>query len=134
MLDGTTNVMTPAQMIEAFVTLRDRIAAIKEAHKKQLEPYNEMRARLEGALLAELDKVGVSSMRAEAGTAYKETATSVKVDEWIDTLGFIRQHQLWDLLEARVSKTAALAVIEETKAPIPGVKVSQVMTVHVRRS
>jgi hypothetical protein len=121
-------------MIEKYIALRDKIHNIKEDHKKQLAPYTDALAKLEGFLLIELDRAGVDSMKAEAGTVYKSTATSVTVQDWVDTLEFIREHRLWDLLEARVSKTAALAVIEERKAPIPGVQVSQAVSLHVRRS
>lgn len=136
MPDGSTTVVkiTPAQLIEKFIRLRDKIHEIEETHKKQLAPFKQAREQLEGMLLAELDKAGMESMRAEAGTVYKSTKTSVTVSDWTQAFGFIKDNGLWDLLEARVSKTAALAVIEERGAPIPGVQIAQATGLHVRRS
>ena len=126
--------MTVAQMVEKYIALRDKRDKLKEEHKKQLAPYTEIMGRLEGVLMAELNKLGVDSMKGEAGTVFKSTETSVSVKDWPTTFEFIKDHQAWDLLEARVSKTAALAIIEETHHPIPGVQVSQIEALRVRRS
>lgn len=123
-----------AQLIEKFIALRAKIHEIKEAHKKQLAPYQDAYVKLEGMLMAELDRAGVTSMRGQAGTISKVTGTSVTVSDWSSTLEYIKSNDEWDLLEGRVSKTAALAVIEETGKPIPGVQVSQVALLHVRRA
>ncbi len=135
MPDGTTTVeMSPAVMIEKFIALRDKIADIKDAHKRQLAPYNQALETLEAKLLAALDQAGLAQMKGEAGTVYKSTRTSASVKDWGATLAFIREHEAWDLLEARVSKTAVGAVIEETGQPVPGVNVTTEVVLHVRRS
>lgn len=136
-MDGSTTVvqeLTVAQMIEKYIALRDKIDKIKEVHKKQLEPFNQMRERLDGMLLESLNQAGLDSMRGDAGTAFKSTETSVTVKDWPATFKFIQEKNLWDLLEARVNKTAALTTIEETHKPIPGVQVTQAQVVRVRRS
>jgi hypothetical protein len=123
-----------AELIRKFILLRDKVAEVKEAQKKQLVPYTEMMDRLEGVLLAALNSAGVDSMKGMGGTVYKSTRVSASVKEWAETLAFIQKHELWDLLQARVSKDAALAVVEETGQPIPGVNISQETVLHVRRS
>lgn len=140
MPDGTTTVvvapppLTAAQMIEKYIALRDKKDEIKKQHTKQLEPYVQVMDQLEGMILNQLNQNNLDSMRSDSGTAFKSTETSVTVKNWQETFGFIRANGLWDLLEARVNKTAALSVIEETKAPIPGVNVTQTTVVRVRRS
>lgn len=124
--------MTPAEMIERYIKLRNKIEAIKEEHKRQLAPYLEAHGQLETLLLQHLDDHKLQSMNSDAGTAFKQVATSVTVKEWEKTLNFIRENEHWDLLEARVSKTAAVQVIEDTKKPIPGVVLSQAVVVRVR--
>lgn len=134
MPEGTTTVMTPARAIESYIALRAKIHEIEEAHKKQLAPYKDMLGRLEGVLMAELERTGLDSLKGAAGTVFKSTSTSVTVQDWTQTWGYIKDNQLWDLLEARVSKNTALAVIEEKGMPIPGVQVSQATALRVRRA
>jgi len=126
--------LTTSDMIEKYIKLRDKKEEIQKLHTKQLEPYNAMMNLLEGQLLAQLNAAGLDSMRGDAGTAYRSTHTSVTVKDWKETFDFIRSKELWELLEARVSKTAAMTVMEETKLPIPGVQVRQTVTVRVQRS
>lgn len=124
--------MTPAVMIEKYIKLRNKLDQIKGEHKKQLEPFLAIQSQLENVLLDYLNQNNLQSVNGEAGTAYKSVMTSVTVKDWPRTLEYIQTNQLWDLLEARVSKTAALEVIDETKKPVPGVQVAQAVVVRVR--
>ena len=124
--------MTPADMIEKYIKLRNKSAEIKGKHVKGLEPYINMMQQLETELMRHLHATKLDSVNGPAGTAFKQTSTSVTVENWERTLDFIREHELWDLLEARVAKNASLEVLEETKKPIPGVKISQATVLRVR--
>ena len=124
--------MTPAEMIEKYLLLRTKVAAIEQRHKDELAPFTAVREQLENLLLAHLNDSGTDSTKCKEGTAYKSTATSVTVKDWASTLAYIRQHELWDLLEARVSKTAVVETIEERKAMIPGVQISRATVLRVR--
>jgi hypothetical protein len=136
MPDGsvTTVVMTAAAMIEKFIQLRDKIDEIKKKQAEQLKPYQEVMQKLEGMLMLELERAGVDNMKCDAGTVFKSTSTSVTVQHWSETLKYIQETEAWDLLEARVSKTAAKAIIEESGHPIPGVNVNEAIVLRVRRS
>ena len=135
-MDGDTiaTVVTAAQMIKKYIQLRDRKSEIEQQHKDELAPYNNMMLQLEGRLLAELDRAGVTSMKGPEGTVYRVVRTSVTVQDWDRAFTFIQAHELWELLEARVSKTAALAVIEERGEPIPGIAIAQAAALNVRRA
>jgi hypothetical protein len=126
--------MTVDDMIDKYLKLRDKVKAIKEDHTKQLVPYSEAMNTLEAWLLEVLNQAKLKSVNSAHGTAYKTTRTSAKVVDWPVTLAFIRQHDAWDLLEARVSKLAAQSIIDETQHPIPGVEVSSELAVNVRRA
>ncbi len=123
---------TPNQLVDKLLAMRGKIEAIKKAHKAQLEPYLNAEAYLEARLMDVLNEAGVKSMRAEAGTFYTSKHSSTKVIEWEKTLAYIRENDAWELLEARVSKTAAAAIIEETQQPIPGVEVKSTSILNVR--
>lgn len=124
--------MTPAKMIESYLQLRNKVAKIEERHKDELMPYAKLREQLENALLAHLNEAGVDSTKCKAGTAFKSTATSVTVKDWPSTLTYIKDNDLWDLLEARVNKTTAVEIIEEQKKPIPGVQIARATVLRVR--
>lgn len=125
---------TISSLIHKYIQLRDKMKEIEDVHKKYLEPYANVMAQVEGLLMNALNQAGVDSMKADTGTVFKSTQTSVSVSRWQETFAFIREHELWDLFEARVNKTAAIAVIQETGKPIPGVKVTQAEVLRVRRS
>jgi len=121
-------------MIQKYLALRRKKEQLGDRHKKELAPFSAMLATLANLILGELNKAGVSSMAGPDGTVYKSTETSCTVKDWPKTLSYIMENQAWELLEARVSKTAAMAVMEETGDPIPGVSVVQEMVLRVRRS
>ena len=125
--------LTADAMIERYVKLRDKKKEIEARHKDELAPFNDALKRLEGFMLEALNQSGLDSMKSAHGTAFKSTRTSATVKDWPLTLAFIREHQAWDLLEARVAKTVAYQIIADTQAPIPGVETSAELTVNVRR-
>ena len=126
--------ITPERAIELYIAVRDRKRDMEAAHKEALKPLDTALERLELTLLAQLDEAGVERVGSKLGTAYKITRTSATVSHWSETLAYIQEHEAWELLEARVNKTAALAIMEETKEPIPGVTVRREHTVNVRRA
>ena len=126
--------MSADDMIDKYLRLRDKVKLIKERQVKELAPYNECMNTLEGWMLEALNNAGLQSMKSPHGTAYKSVRTSAKVTDWLATLSFIKEKEAWDLLEARVSKLAAQAIIDETHLPIPGVDTSSEIVVNVRRA
>lgn len=125
--------MTTNQMIEKYLALRDRVADIRKRHVGELAPYNDAMVMLENILLDKLNAAREESVRTKAGTAYKTTRTSCTVAEWSKTLAYIQDNDAWELLEARVSKTAVEAIMQETQAPVPGVTVRREVALNVRR-
>jgi hypothetical protein len=126
--------MTADTMIDKYVRLRDKVKEIKARHTEELAPYGDAMNVLEGWMLEAMNQAGLKSMKSVHGTAYKSLRTSTKVVDWTEALRYIRENEAWDLLEARVSKSAAAVVVEETGAPIPGVETTSEITVNVRRA
>ncbi len=143
--------LSVADLIDRYIKVRDKKEAVQEEHKKQLKPFNEMLAKIEGLLLLHLNFNKLDSVNGGMGTAYKTTHTSVSVKEWTKTLQYIKDFDAWELLEARVNKTAAVEITEElakqaveaaaagqavdpAQTVIPGIAISQTIAVNVRRS
>lgn len=121
------------ELVEKFIQLRDRRDELRKQQQEELAKYQRCLDYLEGILLDRLREAGAQHIATPHGTAAKSVQTSCTVLDWPATLTYIQEHEAWDLLEARVSKTAAVQVITETKAPIPGVQLSQRLTINVRR-
>lgn len=138
-------------MVEKYLALRNKVADIKKAHIAQLAPYNTAMDTLEGWMLEALHSTGSQSVKTAVGTFYKTTVTSVTCHRWSDTLDFIRETEAWELLDARVNKTAAKAILEEkaqeaelkrvngvpvdpASLTIPGVTVTTEIGLNVRKA
>ena len=126
--------MTPDRLVEMYVLLRDRVAEIKQRHKDELARPTLAMAKLEGLMLDALNASNVQSMRANQGTFYKINRTSCTVEDWSTVLDYIRQNNLWELLESRVSKSAVEAIVADTGAVPPGVKITTFVDVGIRRA
>jgi hypothetical protein len=127
--------MTADQVIQAYLHLRDKKDEIKEIQQKQLAPLNEQIQKLEAWLLSKLQAEGLKNLKSEKGTAFTQMATSVTCSDFAATLAWIKEHNAWDFLEARVSKTVVQEFMENNAGQIPpGVNVKQEVEVRVRRS
>lgn len=126
--------MTMDDAVRSYVQLRDRVAQVKKEQADTLAPFNLAMGKLEAHILDGLNQAGAESIRTVHGTAYKTTRASAKVMNWTETLDFIRTNNAWDLLEARVSKTAVEAIMTETGQAIPGVQTSREVALGVRKS
>lgn len=125
---------TVNDMIGRYVRLRDKKKELNAAHNKEIAKYDQAMNTLEAWLLEHMNQTNLSSLRGAAGTAYRTRRTSATVSDWNAFIAYVRENDAWDLLEHRVAKLAAEAVVEETKAPIPGVDMSSEVCVNVRRA
>jgi hypothetical protein len=134
-----------------YVQLRDKVAEIMKRHKEELSKFVTTLDLLEGWMLDELNRSGSESIRTTGGTFFKTIKTSVTCPEWSKTLAWIQDNDAWELLEARVSKTATEAILQDLKAKadeakargetvtpeslvIPGVAISREVGLNVRRA
>lgn len=126
---------SPGDVIRAYLALRKQKDEIKDRHKDELAPINHKVEALENWMLNALNTASVDSMAFKGvGTMFKQVVTSVTVENWSDTLAWIKENELWDLLEQRVSKTVCNDYVEAHGIVPPGVKVTQDTEVRVRKS
>lgn len=125
--------LTMDNMIANYVRLRDKKQEIERRHAEELAPYKDIMGQLEAYMMEAMNQAGLNSMKSPHGTAFKQIRTSATVKDWDEFLAFVREREAWDLLERRVAKKAAEQVIEDTKAPVPGVETSREWVVNVRR-
>lgn len=126
--------MNITELVERYLKLRDKKADLKAEFDKKTEAINNALEMAENALLAFFNANGMDSASCPLGTAYKSTRTSATVADWDAALGFIRERELWNLLERRVAKKEVEAYVETEGDLPPGVNWRSDVTINVRRS
>lgn len=125
--------MAISDVIQKYIELRDQKSQLEKEHKEEVKELKGHMARLEAALLEQLDAQGVQSFKTDQGTAFTTTGDRAVVRDWEATLDFIRDEGAYDLLERKVSRVAVRAYIEETGDAPPGVDFTTHRGVNIRR-
>ncbi len=126
--------MTPAQMVAAYIKLRDFKKSAEDAFKKSLARTNDAMDKLEALMLEHLNTTGANNLSCDAGTVYKNTQMSATVENRDAFREWVLQGNLWDAVDLKANKTFVREYMEEQQAEIPGLKVTQIHTVGIRRS
>lgn len=117
-----------------YINLRDRVDAIKRQHQEEVAPYREAMMKLENMFLEHLLSTGAKNVKTPHGTIYQSEQTSVKVADWSAILEFVKDQELWHMLEKRVSKQAVADFLSETGNLPPGLDVTKAVVCNIRRS
>jgi uncharacterized circularly permuted ATP-grasp superfamily protein len=126
---------TNDELIDIYVKLRDRVAEIEKEFGVRTAPIKTAMSSIETVLHKRLIASDTEAFKTASGTAFMKEQTSITTKEWAtETLPFIIANQRWELLDAGVNKTAALAHMEANGgALVPGTKYSSRMVVQIRR-
>lgn len=122
------------ELVGQYVTLRDKIKASDDAHKEKTRDAREYLEALNGKLLERLNEVGGDSVKTKHGTAYRSTKRSATIADGDVFRTFVRERELFDLVDWRANALAVEDYIQENEAPPPGINFTTVFTVGVRRA
>lgn len=122
------------ELIGKYIAAREKKAELTAAYKEKTAKIDMVLDKIEAALLAQFATLGTDSVKTQHGTAYKSTKTSYQVADWDSTLEFIKQNELWHMLERRVAKAGVDAYKDETGAIPPGLNSRTEVTVNIRRT
>jgi hypothetical protein len=126
---------TPAERVAAYIQLRDYKKSAQDEFNKSLSRVNEAMEKLEAQLLSDLTTTGMSSLAAAGiGTVYRRTEVSATVDNREAFLSEVREKDLWEALDVKANKTFVREFMDRTGQALPGVKVTMMDTIGVRRS
>lgn len=126
--------LTPAERVAAYIRLRDYKKAAEEEFKNSLKRVIDAMEKLEGELLNDLNASGANSLSCDAGTVYKNTQLSATVENREAFREYVVKNDLWEAMDIKANKTFVKEFMEREGTPLPGVKVTQIATVGVRRS
>jgi hypothetical protein len=108
---------------------------MKERHKLELKPFEDIKQKLIGEMLEFLDRTGQKSAKTAEGIAtviVRHTAVCTDPDEFME---FVFEHNLRDLIDRRANATACRDYAEEHQGTLPpGVKINSMRTVGVTRA
>lgn len=129
----STESMTPADMVALYIKLRDHVKKAQAEFDASLERPKAGMKKLEAALLDHLNTNGIDNVSAKGiGTAYRNTTHSATVEDREAFRAYIESNDAWALADIRANKkTVREAVAKGTE--VPGVKLTSVVTVGVRR-
>lgn len=122
-----------AERIGQYVICRDQIKVIEERHKKELAPLKELQDMLGGWLQSALDKAGADSIKSLAGTAYKTQKFTASLADPKAFMDFVIANNLFDLMDRKANVTAVKEYVEQNGRLPPGVNLSSIETIGVRR-
>lgn len=122
------------EMVGLYVEARDTLAEMKREYEESIAPLKRNMEALEKKMLAEMNKVGVDSMRTDAGTVYKSVQASCTVADWDAYVNFAIEKNMLQLVNRSANKTAVAEYLESVGALPPGVNYTQFTVVNFRRS
>ena len=124
----------PADLVEEYITLRDRKDQFKKAfEEKSAELFGERMEEIEAQLLGILNDLGADTIAGKTGTAYRKISTSVTIADARDFRRHVIGGEAWDLIDWRANKTAVNALVESGEPVPPGVNRSSFYTIGIRR-
>jgi hypothetical protein len=122
------------QLVERYIKLRDAKAEIARVAKEKAARIDTVQKRIEAALLAQFNQLGLDNVKTAAGTAYKSTRTSATVADRDAMLEWVIANENWNFIESRVNKTAVEEFRNEHNDLPPGINWSEEIVINVRRS
>lgn len=125
--------LTPEQITERYIALRNKKAEIVQRHKEELEPFVTHMDRLESMILEQMNTSGVTSYGTPAGTAYRAERTYYKTEDGEVLLDFLKANNLVHLLERKLSKDSIEEYVAQHGQLPPGVTCTTEVTVGFRK-
>jgi len=126
--------MKLSELVAKYIELRDRKAQVKAEFDEKAAKLDAALDQIEGALLKTFESAGMDSVKTEFGTAYTTLQTTASVADADVFRQFVKDHDAWEMMQARVSKSA----VEQYKAVHgdipPGVNWREERVVNVRRA
>lgn len=119
--------------IDQYVKLRDLIKQKDDEHKEQMAPYRDLLDKLNSTLLDYLNKAGADSAATKVGTVYRTVKESASLEDADSFMRHVIGTESWELLERKANLAAVREFVTENGALPPGVKMSSIQVVGVRR-
>lgn len=119
--------------IAQYVAIRDRLKEMDDEHAARKAPLLEMKEQLTGYMLAVLDRVGGDNIKTKCGTCYATTKYTAALADPDAFMKFVIDNQSFHMLDRRANSTAVKDYVEKNGTQPPGVNLTGVRILNVRR-
>jgi hypothetical protein len=133
-MDSTLVKATVAKRVEQYVKVRDRIQAMNKAHEETIKPLVEVQNMLTGWMQNFLEQAGADNIKTEHGTCYATTRYTASLADPEAFMQFVKATNSFDLLDRKANVTAVKDYVAEKGGLPPGVNMSAIKTIGVRRA
>lgn len=125
---------TVEKRIEQYISIRDELKRMDDVHEKAKEKLVELQNLLTGWLQSFMEKAGADNIKTKAGTCYSTTRYTASLADSEAFMKHVISTQDFDLLDRKANVTAVRAYVVEHNHLPPGVNLSSISTVGVRRA
>lgn len=127
--------LSDADLVQRYIDLRTKKAELEAAHKEHVGKYTAAMDLIEGVVNARMIAAGHTSIKTEAGTAFKSTLTKYKVRDRESFAGYVIENRAWNMVDWAVDKEATTEFCAQNEGvPPPGVEVTQIVDVKFRKA
>lgn len=117
-----------------YVKLRDKKREIEERHKSELSEINSTMEKLTALMMDTLNNVGAQSIKTSEGTVYVSARYSASLADPQAFMSYVIDNKKFDLLDRKANATACRDFVEEHGSLPPGVNLTAIRTLGVRRA
>lgn len=125
---------TVDKRVEQYIQVRDAIKAANEAHEAQIKPLVELQNLLTGWMQNFMEQAGADNIKTAHGTCYSTTRFTASLADPEAFMKFVRDTDAFDMLDRKANTTAVKDYVAEHGVLPPGVNLSSIKTVGVRRA
>jgi hypothetical protein len=119
---------------EKYLQVRKEVDDLERVHKTAKAVLTEKLIALENWMTAKAQEDGLETVKTPHGTAYWSTHHTATVGSREEFFNFCKEHDAWDMVESRASKTGVKSYIEANGAPPPGVNFSSARVFNLRKA
>lgn len=122
------------QRVSEYIKTRDAIAKAKAKHEEDIAPLVDLQNKLTGWLQSFLETAGADSVKTSNGTCYSTTRYTASLADPEAFMAFVKTTENYDLLDRKANVTAVREYVDTNSQLPPGVNLSAIKTVGVRRA
>lgn len=119
---------------ERYLQVRSEIDKLDREYKDAKASLRERLVMLENWFTARAQEDGLETVKTPMGTAYWSTHNSATVASREEFFAFCKEHDSWDLVESRASKTGVKSFIEANGEAPPGINFSTNRVFNFRKA
>lgn len=125
---------TVEKRVKQYVEIRDALKEMDAKHDEAKKPLVELQNLLTGWMQNFLEQAGADSVKTPEGTCYSTTRFTASLADPEAFMAFVKTTSNYDLLDRKANVTAVKDYVSENGTLPPGVNLSSIKTVGVRRA